>query len=76
MEALITKIVAALVDNPNEIKVKEIAGGNTVVYEVRVAQRDVGKVIGKRGHNAQAIRTIVSAAGMKLGKHVRLEFLG
>jgi len=72
---LVEKITKALVDNPDEIKVTEVEGEQTIVIELRVAQGDVGKVIGKQGHTAQAIRTILSAAGMKIKKRFVLEIL-
>ncbi len=59
MKDLITAIVKALVDQPAEVSVKETGGSHTIVLEVRVAKTDMGKVIGKRGSTAQAIRTIL-----------------
>ena len=59
---LIERIVQAFVDNPEQVEIAEIAGGNTTVYELRVAKKDLGKVIGKRGRNVTAIRTILTAA--------------
>ncbi|HXF03878.1 MAG TPA: KH domain-containing protein [Blastocatellia bacterium] len=75
MKELVEQIVKVLVDNPDEVKVREIAGAGTIVYELRVAKSDLGKVIGKQGANAKAIRTILSAAGMKQKKRVSLEIL-
>ena len=63
MKELIEQIVQAMVDNPEQIKISKIAGGHTTVYELRVAKNDLGKVIGKRGRNVTAIRTILTAAG-------------
>ena len=68
MKDLITAILKALVDQPEEVSVNEIGGSHTIVLEVKVAKTDMGKVIGKRGRTAQAIRTIVSAASGKAGK--------
>ena len=68
MKDLITEIVKALVDQPEEVSVNEIGGDHTTVLEVRVAKTDMGKVIGKQGRTAQAIRTIMSAAAGRLGK--------
>jgi predicted RNA-binding protein YlqC (UPF0109 family) len=62
VKTLIERIVHAMVDNPEQVKVDEIVGGNTTVYEVRAAKSDLGKVIGKRGSHANAIRTILTAA--------------
>jgi len=75
MEELIQTIAKALVDNPDQVDVREVEGQATTVIELRVAQSDLGKVIGKRGRTARAIRTILSAAGMKLGKRYVLEIL-
>jgi predicted RNA-binding protein YlqC (UPF0109 family) len=65
MKDLITLIVQALVDQPEDVSVNEIEGAHTIVLEVTVAKSDMGKVIGKQGRNAQAIRTILSAASGK-----------
>ena len=65
MKDLIADIVKALVDQPEQVTVTEIEGGHTVVLEISVAKSDMGKVIGKQGRNAQAIRTILSAAAGK-----------
>jgi hypothetical protein len=73
MKDLITAIVRAIVDQPEEVSVKELEGAHTIVLEVSVAKGDMGKVIGKRGRNAQAIRTILSAASGKLGKNYMFE---
>ena len=75
MKDLITEIVQALVDQPEEVSVNEIGGNHTTVLEVRVAKTDMGKVIGKRGKTAQAIRTILSAAGGKTRKRYMLEIV-
>ena len=72
---LVEKITKALVDNPDEVKITEVEGEQTTIIEVRVAQGDVGKVIGKGGYTAQAIRIILSAAGMKIRKRFVLEIL-
>ena len=75
MKSLIEEMTKALVDSPEEVSVSEIAGDRTVVFELRVAKNDIGKVIGKQGNTARAIRTILSAAGTKLGKRFVLEIL-
>ena len=75
MKDLITAIVQALVDQPEEVSVNEIDGAHTIVLEVTVAKRDMGKIIGKRGRNAQAIRTILSAASGKTRKRYILEIV-
>ena len=73
MKDLISDIVKALVDQPEKVTVTETEGGNTVVLEVKVAKSDMGKVIGKRGRHADAIRTILSAAAGKVRKRYVLE---
>ena len=75
MKDLITEIVQALVDQPEEVSVNEIGGSHTTVLEVSVARTDMGKVIGKRGRTAQAIRTILSAAAGKTRKRHILEIV-
>jgi predicted RNA-binding protein YlqC (UPF0109 family) len=75
MKDLITAILKALVDQPEEVSVNEIGGSHTIVLEVRVAKTDMGKAIGKRGRTAQAIRTILSAASGKAGKRYMLEIV-
>jgi len=75
MKELITLVAKALVDNPDQVAVTEIEGEQTTVLELRVAQEDLGKVIGKQGRTARAIRTILGASGMKLRKRFVLEIL-
>ena len=75
MKELLELIAKALVDQPGEVVVTEIEGEQTTVLELRVAQEDLGKVIGKQGRTARSIRMILSAAGMKLRKRVVLEIL-
>jgi len=75
MKDLITAIVQALVDQPEEVSVNEIESGHTAVLEVSVAKMDMGKVIGKQGRTAQAIRTIMSAAAGKARKRYILEIV-
>lgn len=75
MKALIETMSKALVDRPEEVSVNEITGEKTTVYELKVAPGDLGKVIGREGKTAQAMRTILSAAGTKLGKRCVLEIL-
>lgn len=68
-------IVKALVDYPDEVAVKQVDGESTIILELRVAPQDLGKVIGKQGRTARAMRTILRAAGMKLKKRFVLEIL-
>jgi predicted RNA-binding protein YlqC (UPF0109 family) len=75
MKELLELIAKALVDNPSEVSVSEVGGEQTTILELRVAQEDLGKVIGKQGRTARAIRTILSAAGMKLRKRFHLEII-
>ena len=75
MKELIEQIAKALVDDPDQVSVHAIEGEQTTVLELRVAQSDLGKVIGKQGRTARSIRTILSAAGMKLKKRFTLEIL-
>ncbi len=75
LRELVEEIVKAVVDNPDEVQVNEITGEQTIVVELRVAQSDMGKVIGKQGRTAKAIRTILSAAGMKIGRRYELEII-
>ena len=75
MKELVIEIVKALVDQPDQVTVTEIEGGHTVVLELRVAGSDMGKVIGKQGRNAQAIRTILVAASGKARKRYILEIV-
>ena len=75
LKELVTYIVKALVDNPDKVVVTEIAGDKSSIYEIRVGEGDLGKVIGKEGRTAHAIRTIITAAAMKLGKRTVIEIL-
>jgi len=75
MKELLELIATALVDNPDEVSVSEVGGEQTTILELKVAQEDLGKVIGKQGRTARAIRTILSAAGMKLRKRFHLEII-
>nr|BAL56082.1 RNA-binding protein [uncultured Acidobacteriota bacterium] len=72
---LVEMIAKALVDYPDQVEVREVEGEATTVLELRVAPSDLGKVIGREGRTARAIRTILGAAGMKLKKRFVLEIL-
>ena len=72
---LVEAMAKALVDRPEDVSVNEIDGEKTTVYELRVASSDLGKVIGKQGKTARAMRTILSASGTKIGKRCVLEIL-
>jgi predicted RNA-binding protein YlqC (UPF0109 family) len=75
MKDLIAYIAKALVDKPEEVVVTEIEGEQTSVIEPRVAKEDLGKIIGKQGRTAMAIRTILGAASTKMRKRSVLEIL-
>jgi predicted RNA-binding protein YlqC (UPF0109 family) len=75
MTDLIKYIATALVDHPEEVRVSEVAGEQSSVIELKVAREDVGKIIGKKGKTAQAIRTILSGASAKLHKKIVLEII-
>ena len=75
MKDLIERIAKSLVDKPEDVSVKETEGEKTTIIELRVAQEDLGKVIGKQGRTAGAMRTLLNAAGTKVGKRCVLEIL-
>ena len=75
MKELIEYIAKALVDNPDEVKVTEVEGEVTSVIELRVAKPDLGKVIGKEGRTARAMRTLLTASSTKLKKRAVLEII-
>ncbi|MDJ0781605.1 MAG: KH domain-containing protein [Desulfosarcinaceae bacterium] len=75
MKELISFIAKALVDHPEQVSVDEVEGNQTSVLELKVAKEDLGKVIGKQGRTARAMRTILSAASAKVRKRTVLEIL-
>ena len=75
MRELVEIMAKALVDNPDQLEVSEIAGRDTLVIELRPAKDDIGKIIGKKGRNVQAMRTLLNAAAGKLRKRVVLEII-
>ena len=75
MKQLVEDIAKALVDIPEEVLVREVAGEQVTVLELRVAASDLGKVIGKQGRTARSIRTLLGAVGMKLNRRFTLEIL-
>ena len=75
MKELIEFKVKALVDDPSEVNITEIQGDKITLYELRVSKTDIGKVIGKRGRTAGAIRTIINAVSTKQGKRAELEII-
>jgi len=75
MQELVEVIAKALVDNPDAVEVKAVEGERSTVLELKVAPEDMGKVIGKQGRIAKAIRTVVKAAATKSDKRVVVEIL-
>ena len=75
MKELVGIMAEALVDHPDQVEVTEIAGRDTSVIQLKAAQEDMGKIIGKKGRNVQAMRIILNGASRKLGKHVVLEII-
>lgn len=75
LKELVELISRSIVDNPKQVKVNEVEGAKSVILELQVAEEDMGKVIGKRGRIAKAIRTVVKAAATKEGKRVIVEII-
>ena len=75
MKDLVEYIARALVDNPDEVSINEVSGEQTTVIELKVSKEDLGKVIGKQGKTARAIRTLLNAASTKLRKKSVLEII-
>jgi uncharacterized protein len=75
VKTLVEDIAKALVDTPDSVTVNEIAGEHATVFELRVADTDLGKVIGKQGRTARSIRTLLGAVGTKLNRRFSLEIL-
>ncbi len=75
MKELVEFIAKALVDNPGQVEVTEIAGRDSSVIQLKAAEEDMGKIIGKKGRNAQAIRLILNAAAAQLRKSVVFEII-
>ncbi len=75
MKQLLELIAKALVDDPDQVEVKQVDSERLIVLELRVAQEDMGKVIGKQGRIAKAIRTVVNAAALRENKRVVVEIV-
>lgn len=75
MRELVEIIAKSLVDNPGSVEVKEVSGEQSIILELKVAPEDMGKVIGKQGRIAKAIRTVVKAAATKQNKRVVVEII-
>ncbi|MBW1892097.1 MAG: KH domain-containing protein [Deltaproteobacteria bacterium] len=76
MQNLLKNIVQALVDNPEQIEITTVRGNQAIILELKVAKEDIGKVIGKKGRTAHAIRTILGAASAKTKNRTTLEIIG
>ena len=76
MKALLEYIVKAIVDSPDEVSVNDVLGEKSVVFEIKVATADIGKVIGRNGRIINSIRTLLRAASVKEGKKVSVELIG
>jgi predicted RNA-binding protein YlqC (UPF0109 family) len=75
VKELVELIAKALVDNPDKVQVTQLDGEQTSIIELKVSPEEIGKIIGKQGRTAQAIRVILGAAGMKLKKRFSLEII-
>ena len=75
MKELVEYIARSLVDDPSQVRVSEVEGANTVIYELRVAPEDMGRVIGKSGRVANAMRTLLRVVAVRQGKRVTLEIV-
>jgi len=75
MRELVEFIAKSLVENPEQVAINEVEGDRTTIIELKVAQEDMGKIIGKQGKTARAIRTILNATAAKAGKKAVLEIL-
>ncbi len=75
MKEILESIVKNLVTNKEEVSINEIDGEKSIVFEVKVAQTDMGRIIGKEGRVAKAIRTLVKAVAAREGKRVSIEFI-
>lgn len=75
MKEALETIITSLVNKPSEVSVNQIDGEKSIIFEVKVAEDDIGKVIGKEGRIAKAIRTIMKALAAKEGKRINVEFL-
>lgn len=76
MKEILETIIKNLVDDQESVEIKELDGEKSVVFEVKVAEKDMGKIIGKQGRIAKSIRTVVKAVASKEQKRVTIEFIG
>lgn len=75
MKELLEYVARALVDNPEEVSVSQVEGERSIILELKVAPDDMGKIIGKNGRIAEALRTIVNAAAKKEGKRISIDII-
>lgn len=76
MKEILQSIIENLVDDKEKIEIKEVSGEQSIVFEVKVAENDMGKIIGKQGKIANSIRTIMKAVASKEKKKISVEFIG
>ena len=76
MKEILETIITSLVEDKDAVEIKEVEHGKTIVFEVKVAQDDMGKVIGRQGRLARSIRTVIKAAANKEQKKATVEFVG
>ena len=76
MKEVLETIIKNLVDNQEAVEIKEVEGEKTIIYEVKVAEGDMGKIIGRQGKIAQSIRTVIKAVANRKDKKVTVEFIG
>lgn len=75
MKEILEVVIKNLVDNPEEVSIKELEGEKSIVFEVKVSEADMGKVIGKQGRIAKSIRTVMKAIASKDKKRITIEFI-
>lgn len=76
MKEILQTIILNLVDNKEAVEIKEVNGEKSIIFEVKVAESDMGKIIGKQGRLAKSIRTVIKAVANKEQKRVSVEFIG
>ncbi len=75
MKSFVEYLIKALIDYPQQMAVQEVSGSNMLIYELRLAKVDIGKIVGKQGRTIDALRILLNGAGSKLGKRVSLEII-
>ena len=76
MKEILETIILNLVDDKEAVEIKELEGEKSIIFEVKVAEKDMGKIIGKQGRLAKSIRTVIKAVASKEQKKVSIEFIG